>query len=288
MKKIYMQDKIIRGAKLINRSTCGEVYKLRNGDILKLFSPVILQILNHDYSLERKIMSAKPIESVPEIITPNRVVLNRQNRFVGYTMPPAPGIDFNTYDQNFTNEQRSDLKGYSEVFYSLSSAVERANKQGIIMPDLCTCDNIFIDGGKISIIDYDGFQVGKHKAYTISTTLGPELQYHRPKYMNGDYFTPEIDKKGLVLLYFLNTYNINLNRIGQLDPMTGKPISLYEVFELLGLQDYDLMQKVYNTLSNDKPGEYIAEDVMRVSEEYTMQTYGNPRSGFCFKKLFKK
>ena len=288
MKKIFMQDKIIRGAKLISRSTCGEVYRLKNGDILKFFHPALLQILNHDHSLEKKIMGAKPIEEVPEIITPNRAVFNLQSKFVAYTMPPAEGVDFNSYDQSFTMEQRADLKGYSDVFYNLSSAVERANKKGIIMPDLCTCDNIFISGGKISIIDYDGLQVGKHKAYTISTTLGAEIQYHLPKYMDGDYFTPEIDKKSLVLLYFLNTFNINLNKVGHLDPVTRQPITLYEVFDLLGLQDYDLMQNVYNTLSADNQGEYIGEDVMRIADEYTMQCYGNPLSGFYVKKLFKK
>ena len=68
-------------------------------------------------------MGAKPIEEVPEIITPNRGVFNRQNKFVAYTMPPAEGVDFNTYDQGFNMEQRSDLKGYSDVFYNLSSAV---------------------------------------------------------------------------------------------------------------------------------------------------------------------
>lgn len=288
MQKIYMQDKIIRGAKIVSQSSCGEVYRLKNGDIFKWFYPTILRILNFDHSLEKKISHAKEIDGVPEIIIPNRIVLNRQNHFVGYTMPEAQGVDFNSYDQHFTLEQRANLTNYSKLFYNLSNVVERANKQGVVMPDLGTCDNIFVQDGKVSIIDYDGFQIGKYKAYTISTTLGPEEQYHNEKYMKDNFFTPEIDKKTLVLLYFLNTFNIDLNQVGKKEPITGKEISLYEVMNLLGLKDYDMLQKVYNTLSSNKPGEYIGEDVMRIADEYTMQCFVNPLSGYCFKKLLKK
>ena len=84
-----------------------------------------------------------------------------------------------------------------------------------------------------------------------------------------------------MLLYFLNTFNINLKKVGHLDPITGKPITLYEVFDLLGLQDYDLMQKVYNTLSIAQPGEYIGEDVMRIADEYTMNVTEIRKWIFC-------
>ena len=288
MIKIYMQDRSLRGAQLIKKSSCGEIYRLQNGNFFKLFNPVLRAILNQNYSLERKIMSARPISDVPEIIVPTAGVFNMQNKFVGYITPPAEGVDFNTYDQDYTLEQRSNLNAYGELFYNMSSAVERANKHQIVFPDLCTCDNIFVSGGKVSFIDYDGLQVRKHKVCAISSTLGDEFQYRVPKYMKGDLFTPELDKKSLVLLYFLTAFNIDLGRVGKVNPATGRVITLYEVFDLLGLQDYDFMQKVYNTLSPDKQGEYIGDDVLRIADEYDMMCLGPIKGEYYIKKLIKK
>lgn len=288
MIKIYMQDKSIRGAKLVQRSMTGEVYRLTDGNFLKLFEPTLRKVLNKDHSLERKIMSARPIVGVPEIIVPKKGVYNMQNQFVGYVVPPAEGVNLNSYQISLTPEQRSSLHEYGKLFYNISDAVERGNKRNIVFPDLCTCDNIFVNDGKISFIDYDGIQVGKHEVYCISTTLGSELQYHNDKYMNGELFTSELDKKSLVLLYFLLTFNIDLNKIGQKNPVTGETITLYSIFDLLGLQDYDLMQKVYNTLSSNKKGESIKEDVVRIAEEYDMNCFVPINGCHYIKKLTKK
>ena len=288
MLKIYMQDKSLRGAKLVNRSMFGETYLLKSGDYFKLFNQFIRLELNADHSLERKIMQAKPILEVPEIIIPSKAVFNMQNRFVGYVIPPAEGVDFNHYDDNYTLEQRSNLVEYGEIFANMTDVVRRANAKKIVFPDLCTCDNIFINNGKISFIDYDGIQVGKHKVYAMSTSLGEQEKYCNKKYMDGDLFTSELDKTSLVYLYFLSAFNIDLNQIGKIAPGTKKRITLYEVFDILGLQDYDFMQKVYKTISADKPGEYIDEDVMRIADEYTMEAFGPFMGGHYIKKLTKK
>jgi len=290
MLKIYMEDRSLQGATLIKKSALGEVYRLQNGDFLKLYNSVLSIALNKDGNLERKIMSAEVIPEVPEILVPKSGVYDnpRQNNFVGYITPPAEGIDLNSYDENYTLEQRSNLVHYGTIFQNISSAVERANKKKIVFPDLCTCDNIFISGGKITFIDYDGLQVGKHGSYAISSTLGNQGQYFSPKYLERGLFTSELDKKSIVLLYFLSAFNVDLNMIGQKNPMTGKIITLEEAFRIIGLEDNDFMQKVYNTLSPTKPGEYIGEDVVRIGEEYNMQCYGKVADGYYIKKLFKK
>lgn len=283
-----MQDKCLRGAKLVKKSLSGEVYLLRSGEYFKKYDSIIRQILNSDHSLERKITSARPIENVPEIIVPTTAVYNRQNQFVGYITQPAEGIDLNRYQLGFNVQQRTDLNQYGMLFSNISKAVERANKRNIVFPDLCTCDNIFINNGKISFIDFDGLQIGKHKVYGLSTSLGDESQYENKKYKKGELFTSELDKKSLVLLYFLVTFNIDLNKIGNINPYTGEVLTLYHIFDMLGLKDFDLMQKVYNTLSSDKPGEYIADDAMRIAEEYNMYCLGQISEGIYIKKLLKK
>lgn len=283
-----MQDKSLRGAKLIKQSFTGEVYLLKSGEYLKKYNLEIRQIQNSDHSLERKIMNARPFENVPEIITPTTAVFNRQNQFVGYIVPPAEGTDLNSYQDNFTFSQRLDLYGYGKLFASISSAVERANQKKVVFPDLCTCDNIFISNGKISFIDFDGLQIGKHKSWVLSSTLGDRDQYENKKYRNNGLYTNELDKKSLVMLYFLLAFNIDLNRLGTVEPVTGDIITLYSVFDTLGLQDYDFMQKVYNTLSADKPGEYITKDVMRIAEEYDMYCFGQVSKNCYLKKLLKK
>jgi len=289
MLKIYRADQSLKGARLIKKSIAGCVYQLRNGDYFKSFDASMVSILNRCVGLEDKIMNAEPIPNVPEIIIPSAGVYDEFNQFVGFVTPPAPGKDFNSYDENYTLAQRADLQAYSKLFYNLTDVVKRANEQGIVFPDMCTCDNMFVSNGKIHFIDYDGIQVGKYKAPAMSTTLGPEFQYHNSKYMsNNYYFTPELDKKSIVLLYFLSTYNLDLSKVGQRNPFTGKIITLEEVFDMLGLHDYDFMQKVYNTLSQKKPGEYIGDDVMRIAEQYDMQAYGPIDGQHYLKKLKRK
>lgn len=288
MLKISLYDRGLRNRQLVNKSLFGETYRLMSGEYLKVFNDSVRFILNADHSLEAKIMQAKPIPDVPEIIIPSRAVFDSKNSFVGYVTPPAPGVDFNSYDANYTIEQRNNLVEYGQIFSTITDAVRRANGRGIVFPDLCTCDNIFIHNGRVSFIDYDGIQVGRHKVYAMSTTLGDEDGYYNAKYMKNGLFTPELDKKSIVLLYFLSAFNINLNRIGQLVPGTGSIITLEEIFNMLGLKDDAFMKKVCKTLSMDEPGEYIDEDIMRIAHEYEMESYGPVMGNYYFKKLRKK
>ena len=51
---------------------------------------------------------------------------------------------------------------------------------------------------------------------------------------------------------------------------------------------HNLMQKVYNTLSSNKKGESIKEDVVRIAEEYDMHCFGPINGCHYIKKLTKK
>ena len=55
----------------------------------------------------------------------------------------------------------SDLFMYADIHTKLENIVRSTDD--IVYPDICTCDNIYVDssnGNKIQLIDYDGLQVG--------------------------------------------------------------------------------------------------------------------------------
>ena len=286
MYKMYLKDLKPQIKTMIKSSLAGGVYRLNNGDFLKIYSPIFKSLLGDARILEDKVMDAKPIDSVPEIIVPKCAVYDYPNNFVGYVTSPALGVDLNAYDENFSLQRRSDLTAYTSFFTGLIDAVKRANKEQIVFPDLCTCDNIFVKCGRISFIDYDGLQVGRHKVFALSTTLGDEEQYYCPKYFQQGLFTPELDKKSMVLLYFLFVFNIDLNKIGHFDP-TGHKITLEDIFEIIGLEDTSFMDKVKKILSSNQDGDYIDEDIVRIDQSYAMKVMPFGAKTYL-KKLYKK
>lgn len=286
MEKIQFSDLNISRKNLLSNSQTSKVYRLENGDVLKLFSPLVFYIHNcGKINLESKIMSAKTLLTVPEIILPKQGVYANEE-FIGYTMPMVPGVDLNTYDVKLTLRQRADLKMYAAIFNQLESILKRAHKEKIIFPDFCTCDNIFINNGRLSFIDYDGLQVGNHKVIARSTSLGTDIEFEDiPKYCKNGLYTEELDKRSLVILYFLEAFNVNLNMIGAKTPQ-GDTITFEDIFEAINLKDYDFMHKVWKCLHDKEKGEYIGEDVLRLSYDYDM--YVREFNGMFLKRLERK
>jgi len=286
MQKVRLKDLDIK--KQIHSGDTADVYELSNGDILKIFTPFSLLLYNScNIKIEKKIVEARPIVTVPEIIVPETAVYDNGS-FCGYISKKAEGIDYNEYDDRLSITDRSNLKMYADDHAKLESIVKRGNEAGIVFPDLCTCDNIFVDkNGNMSLIDYDGLQVGNHVTPILSTSLGEQEQYYCPKYFKQELFTPELDKKSLIVLYFLTTFNVNLNKVGMINPMTNQEVTLDFVFETIGLDDYDVQNKVWKCLQNRYENEFLGDDVYHIANSYKMLTVpiGN---GKYFKQLIKK
>ena len=71
---------------LICKTDKAYIFQLRNGDILKIFHSFILELYKQsNLKLEEKIISAKPIKTVPEIIVPNMAIYSN-DEFVGYAL----------------------------------------------------------------------------------------------------------------------------------------------------------------------------------------------------------
>ena len=90
-----------------------------------------------------------------------------------------------------------------------------------------------------------------------------------------------------IILYFLLTFDINLNNIGKINPITNKPFTLEEVFEMIGIEDVDLYNKVNKIFNDEEENEYIGENVEKLEKEYDLKVYASIGS-VEIKRLIKK
>lgn len=286
MEKFNIKELDLR--KQIHSGETSTVYELSDGKILKVFTPFALFIYDScKIKMERKILEAKPFSNIPEIIVPESAVYSNGN-FCGYISKRAEGIDYNEYDDNLSVEDRCNLKMYADNHMKLESIVKRGNEVGIVFPDLYTCDNIFVDkNGNMSFIDYDSLQVGNHVTPLLSTSLGRQEQYYCTKYYENRLFTPELDKKSLIILYFLTALNVDLTVVGTVNPITNDKITLDFVFETIGLDDYDIQDKVWKCLQPKYKNEFLGEDVYHIANYYDVKVIpiGNGRYS---KQLIRK
>lgn len=276
------QLKNIEKKELIYNGEGSWIYRLADGRLLKLAKPVVFktcELVGINYEDKLNNTSAKKVK---EIVNPISIVYNERN-CLGYTMEEITGATLNEFDKNFSLKQRSDFKSYYELYKKIEEIVKKANQEGIVMPDLCTCDNMIIDQtGNLRFIDFDGMQLGKNdKALSISTSLGNPFDYiQNKKYSDGFFhFTQELDKTSLTKLMFLLIFCIDLNKIGQPNPYANnRLITLKDVFELMGLKDEIFMNKVAKNLSTYEKGEYLEKDLYRIMQNYLMEAYKIPKN----------
>lgn len=250
-----------------------QLYHMKDGQILKVFSPTYLDILSSIHiDMEKKILDADKGSTVSEIIQPSAAFYSSDNkRFIGYSLPPAKGVDFNQYTGSLSHQDQTDLYRYALIHSKIEDPVKKSSN--IVFPDLCTCDNIFVDDNQnIQFIDYDGLQVDEHKTIAVSTSLGDPRQYLGSKYVKDFAFTKELDKKSLTILYFLDTFHADLNKVGCVEPTTGKRVTLDDFFQCIQLDDWDVMEKVWKLFQNNKENEYLGEDVFRIADNYQLHT----------------
>lgn len=282
----------LRKKELLYSGDKSYIYRLDDGRIFKKAKSMLLDVCkrnNVDY--EAKILDTRA-KKVSEIVSPlSAVYLDEE--ISGFTMEEVSGPSMTNYDKNFTLDQVCDLWHYYELFSKLESIVDKANKVGIVMPDICTCENIIIQpDGNIRIIDYDGNQIGENdKSICFSNTLEHIREYVRvPKFMpKPQHFSTELDKTSLTILMFLTVFNVDLNTVGRIGP-DGSLITLKYIFDYLNIHDEQFMNKVAANLSLTKKGEFLASDLYRIAREYFMLAYPLPShviEGGYQKRLFK-
>ena len=269
------------------------IYRLEDGRLYKKAKSILFDVCRRNgIDYEAKILDTRA-HAVKEIVSPLSAVYT-DDRLSGFTMEEVEGPTLTDYDKDFTIEQVCDLWHYYELFHKLETIIEKANKVGIVMPDLCTCENIIVQkDGNLRIIDYDGNQFGEDdKSICFSTTLKHIREYVKsPKFMvKPQSFTTELDKTSLTILMFLTIFNVDLNTIGMLDP-SGERVTLKYIFDYLNLHDEQFMNKVAAILSLTQKGTFLAPELYRLAKEYYMLARPLPRhvvEGGYQKVLFKR
>lgn len=283
----------LKKRELISRGDKSFIYRLEDGRLYKKATSMLLDVCKRNgINYEAKILDTRA-RQVSEMVSPLSAVYN-DDGISGFTMEEVSGPSMTTYDKDFTIDQVCDLWHYYELFKKLETIVEKANKLGIVMPDICTCENIIIQkDGTIRIIDYDGNQIGEDdKSICFSTTLEHIREYvHSPKFMpKPQHFSTELDKTSLTILMFLTVFNVDLNTLGRIDP-SGRRITIKYIFDYLNLYDEEFMNKVAANMSLTQEGSFLSEDLYRIAKDYVMLAKPLPSfvvEGGYQKMLFKK
>ena len=218
MQKYYLNDLFKDMVIEIGESetkTATIYYLPRTNQVLKVFQPKFLYFLKSiGINMEEKILLSEKLNISPEIIKPTSIVYDNNGNFIAYTTPYQKEKNFNQWDINSTLSEKEDLSRYAKIHYNIEKIVK--NSPDIVMPDLCSCDNILVGkNDTIKLIDYDGLQTKNIPTFSISSSLGDQLQYfNSSKYYQGRLFTKELDKKSLIILYFFSAFNVDLNKVG--------------------------------------------------------------------------
>lgn len=277
---------------LIHNGESSRIYRLTDGRLLKVVNPIVFMTCQAmGISYESKVLNTAA-RSVKEIVSPLSAVYEG-SLCSGFTMEEINGVDINHYDDDFTLEDRANLRHYADLYAKIEEIVMKANKVGIVMPDLCTCDNIMIlPDGSLRFIDFDGMQFGsRDKSMALSTSLGNPMNYAGNRKYDYSFcsFNKELDKTSLAVLMFLLTFNVNLTKVGMIHPTLRVPIRLENVFDDLGIEDKEFLRKIAANISSDRKGYYLQDDLFRIAENYDMVAAELPfMPGQYIKRLIRK
>lgn len=296
MKRYYLKELLNSKRRFIEVTitNTSKIYYLPDTDqILKVFNPNYLMLnKTTGINLEKKLLYSETMDINPAIVKPTAIVFDDNHNLIGYTTNYERGKNLNERAEGLTQTETEDLYRYAKVHGNLERIIE--DSTDMVFPDLCTCENIVLNNNDstIKLIDFDGIQVKDQPTFCISTSLGNQSQYtSSKKYMKGNLFTKELDKKSLIILYFLDTFNVDLNKVGIINPIINQQITLDDLFSCINLDDVDIMQKVWKTFQENMPNEFITEeDMLRIADKYKMISYRPPQlpKGMYLKKLTKK
>lgn len=289
MERIILNEKYFNELKLLDSSMSSYICLTKKGEIVKLFTPIYIKacyISNID--LEDKILNKGHYYISNEIVVPNAIIYNVNGEVCGYKTTRIMGRNLNEIEDNLSLSDKCDLNRFTMEHRILEEIVKK-NKD-IVFPDLCTCDNIIkSNNGRYKFIDYDGMQIGDYKAVQMSTTLDEtRYDYSVSKYSKDDLFTKNLDKKSLILLYFLSTFNVNINMVGTINEFSKEKITLEEIFYDLGITDLELYDKVKRIFDDSVDNVYLEDTIERLAKDYKLQIEHVLPGGACIKRLIKR
>lgn len=299
IKQEILNPEKINGIKTFNPQTESTIYWYDNPQTLLKIVPY--HHLNPTIEEEEKIKYADRCSDLKELLKPTSLIYRSSissTNYMGYTMPYLPTIiPYHEYLKTLSDGK--DLYKMAELHTKLETLLEKCstnkdkagNSCPIVLPDLLSCGNLQIiphqslnsseqDINKVEyqLIDYDGIQIGPYQtlfqstdleSFSVGGTKNKEHKYPESKYFNSSncLFTSNINSLSSIILYFLSTINSRVTRIGEY-------ISFEEYFDMTGIDDYDIQDKIW-TLYQPKDNEFLGREILEnIAETYKVKTLG--------------
>lgn len=277
MEKMKLTMESLSGSILLSSDFDGNLYRLSDGSILKLFNAVYLDSYKRqNIDLKEKMLQVETIHH-PRIIVPDRMCC-MDDDVVGYIRRDVSGRSFTEFFSSESDNDKVNLYRYALIHHNLESVVEECSD--IVFPCLCDETGIYLEQDfKPYFVNFEELQHGTFRAGRVSKKLGLRTDSNDSRYLSDGLFTKNLDKMSSIYLYFLNTFNVDLSKIDS--------TSVGEVFNRLGLKDDDICHKVWSLFDKDYDNDFLGDDVFRIAEEYEMRVVFNTRTT-CVKRLVKK
>lgn len=277
MEKMKLTMESLSGSILLSSDFDGNLYRLSDGSILKLFNAVYLDSYKRqNIDLKEKMLQVETIHH-PRIIVPDRMCC-MDDDVVGYIRRDVSGRSFTEFFSSESDNDKVNLYRYALIHHNLESVVEECSD--IVFPCLCDETGIYLEQDfKPYFVNFEELQHGTFRAGRVSKKLGLRTDSNDSRYLSDGLFTKNLDKMSSIYLYFLNTFNVDLSKIDS--------TSVGEVFNRLGLKDDDICHKVWSLFNKDYDNDFLGDDVFRIAEEYEMRVVFNTRTT-CVKRLVKK
>lgn len=276
MEKMELTMESLSGSILLSSDFDGNLYRLSDGSILKLFNAVYLGFYKRqNIDLKEKMLQVETIHH-PRIVVPDKMCC-MDGDVDGYIRRDVSGRSFAEVFSNESDNDKVNLYRYALIHHNFESVVEECSD--IVFPCLCDGTGIYLEQDfKPYFVNFEELQHGTFRAGRVSKRLCLR-DFNSSKYLNNGLFTKNLDKMGSIYLYFLNTFNVDLSKTD--------PTSVGEVFNRLGLNDDDVCHKVWSLFDKDSDNDFLGDDVFRIAEEYDMRVVFNTGTT-CVKTLVKK
>ena len=154
MEKVFTR-KLLSNAKQIHSGETSLIYQMPDGDLLKVFYPLYLYILNGaSIEMAPKILESDKRIHRPEIVVPKRAAISDFWQVEGYTMDKVEGVGLLHHLVKMSKSGVRDLNEIAHLYKKIEDVVKES--PNFVFPDLCTISNILVTNtGDVRFIDYD-------------------------------------------------------------------------------------------------------------------------------------
>lgn len=266
MERVELTNINFKKIKILKKSPISKVFLLDEKEVVKVYNSSYLKGINRRRALERKIQASSTIK-LKELVLPKKIILINGN-FAGYTMDYIKGESY--LDIAIAPYRNLDL--INKEYLEIEKIIKKFHKEGIIVPDLLNLTNIIVTEEGLRFIDYDGMQIRDNKASSVSKILKKDIRHSSTiKYCNHlGLYTEELDKKSLLILYILITFN---NLINDINMDNNRFEKIDKLLEELNISQEDKLKEIINKAynpRNDIKNEYLEEAVKEIGKKYVL------------------